>query len=99
MEPNKHELELSKKLSHPNEVMLNYIFDPIQYDGRIKRILKFFYLNNEPLFYLAMSYCTIFGFVAYSILRRKITQRLFSRFINVKSKQKFLELSLNLKRK
>lgn len=35
---------------------LTYFFDPIQYDFRTYRILYYFHRNNEPLFYLALSY-------------------------------------------
>ncbi len=39
---------------------MNYFFDPIQYDFRTYRILYYFHRNNEPLFYLAFSYTSIF---------------------------------------
>ncbi len=35
---------------------INYFLDPIQYDFRTYRILYYFHRNNEPLFYLALSY-------------------------------------------
>lgn len=35
---------------------INYFLDPIQYDIRTYRILYYFHRNNEPLFYLALSY-------------------------------------------
>lgn len=38
--------------------LINYFLDANQYDGRSLRILNYFYLNNEPLFYLAFSYCS-----------------------------------------
>lgn len=50
--------KLQSSLSDTTIAMTNYFLDPIQYDGRTKRILKYFYLNNEPLFYLACSYCS-----------------------------------------
>lgn len=45
-------------LNNDSNLNIEYFLSPIQYDGRIKRILKYFYLNNEPLFYLALSYCS-----------------------------------------
>lgn len=35
---------------------MNYFLDPTQYDFRTYRILYYFHRNNEPLFYLALSY-------------------------------------------
>ena len=35
---------------------MNYFLDPIQYDFRTYKILYYFHRNNEPLFYLALSY-------------------------------------------
>jgi len=39
--------------------LLLFWLDPTQYDGRIKHILHYFHKNNEPLFYLAFSYCSM----------------------------------------
>lgn len=44
---------------------LNYFLDPMQYDFRIYRILYYFHRNNEPLFYLALSYTSKFLFLIY----------------------------------
>jgi len=38
----------------------DYFLDPIQYDFRSYKILYYFHRNNEPLFYLALSYTSIF---------------------------------------
>ena len=45
---------VENSLLNKNILTLDYFLNPIQYDGRIRRILNYFYLNNEPLFYLAL---------------------------------------------
>ena len=57
---------------------LTYFFDPTQYDLRTFRILSYFHKNNEPLFYLALSYTSkmliyiclfiIFSFLFFSFI-------------------------------
>ncbi len=91
--------QLERDLLSNKKIIINYFFDPIQYDGRIKRVLKYFYLNNEPLFYLAASYCSIFTLVTYSILRRKIIKSLYRKFINRNNKSNYLQMTLNLSKK
>jgi hypothetical protein len=56
------EKEIQKKLNDhiSSNYTLNYFMDVTQYDNRTIRILNYFYLNNEPLFYLAFSYCSKF---------------------------------------
>lgn len=97
MENDKELMKLEKHLSIKKNIFINYFLDPIQYDGRIKRILKYFYMNNEPLFYLALSYCTIFTVIGYKILRKKVISSMFNRFSKRKSKEKFISSWLNIK--
>lgn len=54
------EKEIQKKLNAhlSSNYTKNYFLDVTQYDNRTIRILNYFYLNNEPLFYLAFSYCS-----------------------------------------
>ena len=52
--------KLDKQISQ--YYLFNYFLDVNQYDGRCLKILNYFYLNNEPLFYLAFSYCSKFRF-------------------------------------
>lgn len=53
------EMQVLKQLRSniKNSFFSNYYMDITQYDGRTLKILNYFYLNNEPLFYLAFSYC------------------------------------------
>ena len=53
------EMQVLKQLRSniKNSFFSNYYMDITQYDSRTLKILNYFYLNNEPLFYLAFSYC------------------------------------------
>ena len=42
------------KLLIKKKYLFNFLLDPIQYDGRVRRIIYYFHRNNEPLFYLAL---------------------------------------------
>lgn len=105
------EKEIQKLLNSDltQHYLINYFLDANQYDGRSLRILNYFYLNNEPLFYLAFSYCSkllyriilyylaIISFVMYSLLRRKIVKTMFSKFTNRRNKQLFIKNSLKIR--
>jgi hypothetical protein len=85
------------KKYHKKNYLFNYLFDPTQYDGRTFRIIYYFHRNNEPLFYLALSYCSITAFAFYAIFRKQIVKKLFNKYANKLNRKIFIEKTMNLK--